>query len=47
MKTNTLTPELLHKTPEAVNKKESIVKANTLSPELLNKMNAPSKPEAR
>ena len=40
MKTNTLTPELLHKTPEAVNKEESITKANTLSPELLHKMNA-------
>jgi xylulose-5-phosphate/fructose-6-phosphate phosphoketolase len=40
MKTNTLTPEPLHKIPEAVNKEESIMKANTLSPELLNKMNA-------
>ena len=40
MKTNTLTPELLHNTTEAVNKEESITKANTLSPELLHKMNA-------
>ena len=40
MKTNTLTPELLHKKPDAVNDKELTTKTNTLTPELLHKINA-------
>ena len=40
MKTNTLTPELLHKKPDAVNDKELTAKTNTLTPELLHKINA-------
>jgi xylulose-5-phosphate/fructose-6-phosphate phosphoketolase len=40
MKTDTLTPELLYKTPEAVNKKELTMKTKTLTPELLHKMDA-------
>ncbi len=44
MKTETLTPELLDKKPEASHKKElslrTTKKTNTLTPELLHKMNA-------
>ena len=40
MKTNTVTPELLHKKPDAVNEKELTMKTTTLSPELLHKMDA-------
>ena len=44
MKTDTLTPELLDKKPEASNKQElnlkTTKKTNTLTPELLHKMNA-------
>ena len=40
MKTNTLTPEQLHKKPDAVNDKELTTKTNTLTPELLHKINA-------
>src|SRR5271154_2017140 len=36
----TLTPEQLHKKPEAVNDTELALKTNTLSPELLQKINA-------
>jgi hypothetical protein len=35
-----LSPELLHKKPDAVNEKELTMKANTLTPDLLHKMNA-------
>jgi len=38
--TKTLTPELLHKKPDAVNEKELTMKANALTPDLLHKMNA-------
>ncbi len=44
MKTDTLTPKLLHKKPDAVNKKEltlkTTMKTNTLAPEVLRKMDA-------
>ena len=40
MKANTLTPEPLHKNPDAVNDKELTTKTNTLTPELLHKINA-------
>jgi xylulose-5-phosphate/fructose-6-phosphate phosphoketolase len=44
MKTDTLTPGLLHKKPEAVNKKELTLKTtkqtNTLTPKLLHEMDA-------
>ena len=40
MKTNTLTPEQLHKKPDAVTGKELTTKTNTLTPELLHKINA-------
>ena len=38
--TKTLTPELLHKKPDAVNEKELTMKANALTPDLLHNMNA-------
>ena len=38
--TQTLTPERLHKKPDAVNEKELTTKTNTLTPDLLHKMNA-------
>ncbi|MGB8773680.1 MAG: phosphoketolase, partial [Terriglobales bacterium] len=44
MKTDTLTPGLLHRKPEAVNEKELTLKTtkqtNKLTPELLHKMDA-------
>ena len=40
MKTNTLTPELLHKKRAAVNDREITTKTNTLTPEMLQKINA-------
>src|SRR5674476_1129996 len=39
-KTLTAEPKLLHKKPDAVNKKGVTMKTNTLSPELLHKMDA-------
>ncbi len=40
MKTNTLTPEVLHKKPDAIDAKDLAIKTNTLTPDLLHKMNA-------
>ncbi|MGB9421882.1 MAG: hypothetical protein WBR14_13320, partial [Candidatus Acidiferrum sp.] len=40
MKSNTLTPEQLHKKPGTANKKELTMKITTLAPELLRQMNA-------
>jgi xylulose-5-phosphate/fructose-6-phosphate phosphoketolase len=40
MKTNTLTPERLHKKPGAVNKNDLRMRNTTLTPELLHKMDA-------
>src|ERR1700691_1404112 len=40
MKTNTLTPEVLHEELDGVNAKELSTKTNTLGPELLQKINA-------
>ena len=45
IQTKTLTPELLHKKPDAVNEKELTMKANALTPDLLHKMNAKSAPQ--
>ena len=33
-------PDILHETPEALSKEETVKNTNTLSPELLRKMNA-------
>ena len=40
MKTNTVTPKLLHKKPDASDTKNLTTKTNTLTPELLHRMNA-------
>ncbi|MEP6468032.1 MAG: hypothetical protein ABJB05_17100, partial [Parafilimonas sp.] len=40
MPSDMLIPDILHETPEALSKEESVRNTNTLTPELLRKMNA-------